>query len=452
LLQSFSFPGSGSPNTGSVPARSSGGTRANTFVPEAETPEPIMTAPPKPVNINRGSSLDLPASAVAATVTDVATTPPTEKVTVPIRANHGEIGIGEVGPMLEQVLPLLEKGSEQLQPLFGANGTYLVQDFMRALEWSYDWETSTSQKKSMGIVDRRLQQQQQQQVEYQPRIVMDLSGERIGAEQGNLRVAMAHIAVLLGTAWHAGFHTGMCDEPNHNATDTDNPGCGQDGLNYRYPFDGFAEEGFGCFKNDHEWLTGTPTGCAVQPNIDWIISDAKEEDRKLICGLQADIHSRDCCWWGRGMLQMRHQCDYGDYQAHWGGLSVPAERPAVNLCNNPGQVCSDDYPELRFLTGLYTWVRDVIHAEDPTFDFIAELKQWVNGNMDMRSNGNFVDRVGGVLMYGDPNLLPPNYRERRSTVEAALDSIMSLAPVLDFPTYGNIAKCKPTTMSSICKS
>lgn len=438
LLEAFTRPGG--PGTGSAPEIDNGGTRMNTLAPEAKLPmepfeEVVRQESGEP---NRAATLR------ADDITPNANTAaPTLKPTVVARDQHAEIGVGDVAPMLNQVLPLLRGGAEQLEPLFGANGTYLLEDFMRALEWSYEWETSISEKKSMGIIDRR-------SLQLDDRKVMDLSGERIGEEQGSLKVAMAHIALLLGTAWHSGFHTGMCDEPNHNATDDNHPGCGQDDLNYRYPFDGFAEEGFGCFKNDQEWLTGTPTGCPVQPNMDWIISDAKEEDRKLVCGLQTDIGSRDCCWWGRGMLQMTHQCDYGDYQAHWGSAAnAPPDRPAVDLCGNPGQVCSDEFPELRFLTGLYTWVRDVVHAEDPTFSFIPELKEWVNGKMDMRQDGNFVDRVGGVLLYGDPNLLPPDYRERRHTVEAALDSIMSLAPIMETPTYGNIARCKPATMSSI---
>ena len=427
LLQSFGFPGA---NGG---GNQRGGRFTNPPMPDAPPPEvDIMTAPP--VDPNRAAYLFVATNTV----------PPTNKPTLQAREQHDEIGLGEVAPMLDQVLPLLEQGADQLEPLFGANGTYLLQDFMRALEWSYDWETSASEKQSNGIIDRRALQQQEE------KRVMDLSGERIGLEQGSLKVAMAHLAVLLGTAWHGGFHNGMCDEPNDNATDAKHPGCGQNGLNYRYPFDGFAEEGFGCFTSDQQWLTGTPTGCPVQPNIGLIVSDAQEEERKLECGLESDIGSRDCCWWGRGMLQMTHQCDYGDYQANWGGPSeaVP-ERPAVDLCNNPGQVCSEEYPELRFLTGLYLWVRDVVHAEDSSFSFIPELKDWVNGKMDMRQDGNFVDRVGGVLLYGNPNLLPPDYRERRHTVEAALDTLMSLAPIMETPTYGNVAQCKPVTLSSI---
>jgi hypothetical protein len=366
--------------------------------------------------------------------------PPTNPPTMPRTVDANT-------PLLYQLLPVLQQGAEQMEPLFGANSTYQLEHFLNALELSYEWETSSSRKKDTGLVDAYPDGSPGRQLQELNK--MNLGGER--TNQGNLKAAMAHMAVLLGTSWHYGFHTGMCDEPNDNATDTKNPSCGQNGLYYRYPLDGFAEEGFGCFNNDAEWLAGTPTGCPVQPQIDFIVSDAKEDHRRLTCGLDLpfeQLASRDCCWWGRGMLQMTHQCDYGDYQAHWGGQGAPLDRPAVDLCANPGQVCSPDYPELRFLTGLYMWVRDVVNAQDPDFDFIAELTAWVNNKMDMRQNGNFVDRVGGILVRGDPTYLPPDYMERRHTVEAALDTIMSLAP-FESPQYGNIAKCKPTVQSSI---
>ncbi|CAB9528663.1 F5/8 type C domain [Seminavis robusta] len=403
----------------------------NSCLPSSETPPP-------------------PAETRDTTLPPVPVAPPTtESPTVSPRTQHPEISeqdsAQEGKPMLEQVAELLRQGEEQVAPLLGANSTYQVEDFISALEMSYDWETSASQKKSLGIVDR-----QRRQLQETPR-TMDLGGEMASAN-GTLQVAMAHLAVLLGQAWHAGLQTGMCDEPNDNATDTENPGCGQNGLNYRFPFDGFQEEGFGCFANEQEWENGVPAGCAVQPPVELIQSDAKEPSRQMTCGLSVEsITSRDCCWWGRGMLQMTHQCDYGDYQSKWGSQQPAEQRPPTDLCANPGQVCDDDFPELRFLTGLYLWVRDVVHAEDPSFDFIKELQEWVDSKMDMRENGNFVDRVGGVLLYGDPELLPTDYRERRYTVQAALDTLMSLAPVNENLSYGNVALCKPATQSTIAQ-
>jgi len=433
MLESFGFPGRGNIPPAPAPAAS----RLNTLVPAMATPEPADA----PIT----TDMNAPTAPAPAPTGPTETPPPTMKPTLMQRPQHAEIGEGDgTTPVLQQAIALMKQGAEQMEPLFGANHTYKLEDFLKALEWTYEWETGASKKKTNGEIDGypTVSTQNGSRHLQDARKVMELGGERLGGA-GNLKYAMAHVALILGTAWHAGFHTGMCDEPNHNATDEQNPGCGQDGLNYRYPFDGFAEEGFGCFQNDQEWASGVAAGCAVQPTaVDIITSDAKEPERLLQCGQGLDnIFSRDCCWWGRGMMQMTHQCDYGDYQANWGNAeknAVPEERPPTDLCGNPGQVCSDDFPELRFMTGLYLWVRDVVHAEDPTFNFMQELKEWVDGKMDMRKYGNFVDRIGAILQFGDPTRLPEDYRARRNTVEFALDTVMSLAPIGVFPTYGNI--------------
>lgn len=129
------------------------------------------------------------------------TLPPTPKPTVITRARHPEMGgtqqDNDGTPFPVMVAELLQENVVQLEPLFGANGTYQVEDFIRALHFSYDWETGPSTKKTMGPIDRR----RRQLVDGTPRS-MDYSGER-ATGQGDFKIAMAHICIDLGNrlAW-----------------------------------------------------------------------------------------------------------------------------------------------------------------------------------------------------------------------------------------------------------
>jgi len=388
--------------------------------------------------------------------------------------------------LIDELIMTLRRGEQLMEPLFGPyNSTYKLEEFLDALNVSYEWDINIAENsvmdRHMGHRERDLMTRDFAPTPSPNAVQMNLAGEKdFPSAKGRVDVAMAHMGLLLGQAYEESMITGVCDEQNVKPTDKVNPGCGQNGLNYRFPnVDGQlgVENHFSCFANEDEWMSGyrpVPgetdpqkqwqfVGCPVQPPVDLITSDVmpsmrpknEYEAMPMTCGVDANIGSRDCCWWGRGMLQMTYQCDYGDFQKNWGSFyQVPDQVPdVINLCANPAQVCSGEIPEMKYLTGLYTWVKKVVH--NPKFNFIQELTAWVDDpNGRDYSPGGFVDRVGGALVYGDPNQTPPNAQERRYYTKAAVEAIMSLPPwgVEQYFHYGNVAQCKPAVQSSIFNS
>eukprot|EP00797_Seminavis_robusta_P017527 Sro2618_g332760.1 F5/8 type C domain (1304) ;mRNA; r:2-4086 len=390
--------------------------------------------------------------------------------------------------LIHETIKTLERAGDLADALFGPyDSEFKLDEFLDALNTSYDWDVNIAENsvedrngnRNLIEDDATLLQDLQHNVAPTPSPnakIMNLGGERAAPETlGRIEYAMAHMGLLLGQAFQESMITGMCDEQNTNPTDKVNPGCGQEGENYRFPnTDSQLGQGdFSCFENEEEWKTGFKpipdepdpqlnkkfVGCPLQPQIDLIESKImpsnqeknEYEELPMVCGLDANIGSRGCCWWGRGMLQMTYQCNYGDFQENWGAYYQVPDREDIDICSNPGQVCSEQFPEMKYLTGLFTWVKNVVH--NPSFDFIQELKQWVDSGLDT-SPGGFIDRVGGALVNGDPNQPPPNAEERRLFTKAAIEALMPIQPhgVELYFHYGDVAKCKPAVQSSIFNS
>jgi hypothetical protein len=385
--------------------------------------------------------------------------------------------------LIDELIKTLRRAGDLMEALFGPyNSEFKLDEFLYALNISYDWDVNIDENSALERNGNRdLMQMQEMISNVDPGLspnakVMNLGGERAAPEKlGRIEYAMAHMGLLLGQAFQESMITGMCDEQNKNPTDKVNPGCGQDGANYRFP-DADSQLGqgnFSCFANEYEWMNGFKqvsgeidpnkdkefVGCPLQPPVDSITSRImpsnheknEYQEMPMECGLEANIGSRGCCWWGRGMLQMTYQCNYGDFQKNWGTHYQVPDREDINICMNPGQVCSDEFREMKYLTGLYTWIKQVVH--NPYFDFNQELEEWVESGMDM-SPGGFIERVGGALVNGDPNIAPPNAEERRLYTKAAVEAIMPIQPfgVEQYFHYGNVARCKPAVQSSIFNS
>jgi hypothetical protein len=380
--------------------------------------------------------------------------------------------------LLEELILTMRRGEKLLEPLFGPyNSTFKLEEFLYALNISYDWDIIISDNSVMDRNGNRELLQMQEMVSNiaptpSPNAkLMNLGGERTPGKLGRVDLAKAHMGLLLGQAFQESMITGMCDQQNTNPLDKVNPGCGQNGDNYRFPnVDPQLGQGhFACFANEMEWISGYRpiagesdpqkdkefVGCPLQPEVDMILSQIMPSNRPkdeyqqmaMMCGLDANIGCQDCCWWGRGMLQMTYQCEYGDFQENWGAYYQVPDREDINICADPNQVCSEVFHEMRYLTGLFTWVKAVVH--NLGFNFNEELQQWVDSGMSM--DDSFIDRVSGAVVNGDPNTVPPDAQQRRLYTKAAVEAIMPLVPYgveADFH-WGNVALCKPAVQSSI---
>jgi len=106
---------------------------------------------------------------------------------------------------------------------------------------------------------------------------------------------------------------------------------------------------------------------------------------------------KGCCWWGRGVLQVRGVCAYGKLN-HWLGAKAEAEGrlsiyPDIDFCRNPGAICSDKRSnELRWVTGMFHWAQNVQLSRV----YHSTLKQFVaNGNY--AKDSSFIEMLNTML-------------------------------------------------------
>jgi len=116
----------------------------------------------------------------------------------------------------------------------------------------------------------------------------------------------------------------------------------------------------------------------------------------------------NCCWWGRGSIQLTGRCNYGKLNYFLGkkasddGRTAPF--PDVNFCKRPDLICSKDspYPELKWVTGFFYWMESVQSYDVGGWNYLTELKKFVDDGM---TGTSFIDSVSGIVNRGCHN--PP---------------------------------------------
>lgn len=117
-----------------------------------------------------------------------------------------------------------------------------------------------------------------------------------------------------------------------------------------------------------------------------------------------------CCWWGRGVIQTTGVCNFGKLNYYLGKRAASDGRaalyPEINFCQDPGAICAPgNPPELKWVAGFFYWLNAVQPYEKGDWNYIAELKKWVDGGMD-RSDTAFIDGASGIVNRGCHD--PPN--------------------------------------------
>lgn len=140
-----------------------------------------------------------------------------------------------------------------------------------------------------------------------------------------------------------------------------------------------------------------------------------------------------CCWWGRGAIQTTGVCNFGKLNFYMGKRAADEGRssiyPTVDFCKTPWSICSPDGPpELKWVAGFFYWLNAVQVYEKGDYNYINELKEWVDGGMKRSDNG-FVDGASGIVNRGCHD--PPNCgtgelhakEERRANFYEVLDAM-----------------------------
>lgn len=121
-----------------------------------------------------------------------------------------------------------------------------------------------------------------------------------------------------------------------------------------------------------------------------------------------------CCWWGRGVIQTTGVCNFGKLNYYMGKRAHQEGRealfPKIDFCKNPGSICDKTSPpELKWIAGLFYWLNAVQPYSrtnaGSSYNYIQELKQWVDKGMPM-TDTTFIDGASGIVNRGCHN--PPH--------------------------------------------
>jgi len=118
-----------------------------------------------------------------------------------------------------------------------------------------------------------------------------------------------------------------------------------------------------------------------------------------------------CCWWGRGVIQTTGVCNFGKLNYYMGKRAADEGRtalyPDIDFCQSPDAICDGGPPELKWIAGFFYWLNSVqpYHDSKDGWDYLAELKNWVDGGMNVVDT-NFIDGASGIVNRGCHN--PPN--------------------------------------------
>ena len=147
--------------------------------------------------------------------------------------------------------------------------------------------------------------------------------------------------------------------------------------------------------------------------------------------------TQSCCWWGRGVFQKGGVCFFGKLNHYLGAQSPNSVRPnlypKINFCEcnihllhvpffqfsprycisdslcatssgkDPEVICaSSEYKELKWIAGEFYWLESVQSYNEDEWDYLTELRKFVEGGMTDQS---FINGVSGIVSRGCHN--PP---------------------------------------------
>ena len=125
-------------------------------------------------------------------------------------------------------------------------------------------------------------------------------------------------------------------------------------------------------------------------------------------GRAARTDVEGCCWWGRGVIQTTGVCNFGKLNYYLGARAASEGRPALfpdlNFCADPGAICSSTkYPQLKWIAGLYYYMTQVQPWNDGSWNYIAQLRAFVDAGLPSSST-SFINGVSGIVNRGCPSL------------------------------------------------
>lgn len=238
-----------------------------------------------------------------------------------------------------------------------------------------------------------------------------------GYSSKSVEYGLVNIAAFVAQGITQSIHYDACDENSWETVEFRYPisnSCGQEGKSYQQDVCTDDEEGMECEVDPTMEIRGVTHGrwvgapppmyCGDRSVGYWDHLTGLEEHDPPFKNKSGRSDIKGCCWWGRGVLQVRGVCTYGKLN-HWLGAKATAEGrpsiyPDIDFCKNPGAICSDKRAhELRWVTGMFHWVQTVQRSRE--YDYFPTLKSFVDRG-DYTNDLSFIGMVNAMLG-GRPN-------------------------------------------------
>ena len=95
-------------------------------------------------------------------------------------------------------------------------------------------------------------------------------------------------------------------------------------------------------------------------------------------------------------------CNFGKLNYYLGARAAEEGResryPDINFCKQPDKICSsEEHKELKWIAGMFYWVESLQSYSAGTWNYIDQLKSWVDGGMQ---GDSFINAVSGIVNRG----------------------------------------------------
>jgi hypothetical protein len=225
-----------------------------------------------------------------------------------------------------------------------------------------------------------------------------------GESPNSLNYGLVNIAAFLADGVVKAIHDDTCDEHSYEMVNGRYPisnSCGQGDLSYQDDVCTDGDEGMECAVDTKmvvqgvthaRWLGAPPPMyCGDRSTGYWDHVAGLERQEPPFANEAGRSDIRGCCWWGRGVAQVRGVCSYGKLNYYLGAKAAADGRPSIypdiNFCTDPGLICSGKHSdELRWVTGMFHWSTNVQKQRSRDYSYMDLLQNFVD-------EGNFTATV-----------------------------------------------------------
>jgi hypothetical protein len=68
--------------------------------------------------------------------------------------------------------------------------------------------------------------------------------------------------------------------------------------------------------------------------------------------------------------------------------------PDIDFCKNPGAICDDEHPNLKWIVGFFRWITEIQEYDSGKFNYMKRLRKFVD---DGFKDFTFIDSVSGIV-------------------------------------------------------